>query len=485
MGQATARNSASYTFNPSRMASGSATLSGDLWDPRAVLGINPDQSSQCSGTNKRGYQCGNTMISRADLSEASDILDDMAQMHPRQGIPFEMLIRLAQLTLCPRWHRKPGYSQVHVVASKWKRMIGLYSSTSVHATRPRRGVYHSENRSTVSPSALLSPAQSRAVTVRQDTSVSHSRSGYSSQAPRPSVRSIQIPNGRRITQAADSEGSALPSPPPSPVQDQNWSSTSTRRVSRSTRTSTLNSSGSSDSNSSAASAQTSATSTSSTSLPRTRLLLGPPPSQNVSTSTSSVPLPATFPDSLSSDSNPAPTVPSSTPSSTLIAATTSPAHAPTAEQLQTPPPSRASSPHPPTTPTSTPSTQHVAGQRKPIIEDCPICQDTITSPDSAVWCRAECGINVHRDCFAEWEAQCFTNFYTRYDIPRGTLLSLEQRERRRECVTCVYCRSVWQWTSREWVSAIEQLNRRQSVPGSFPDSDFDTDSNSDSNSDRQ
>src|SRR5271154_1588672 len=84
-----------------------------LWDPRAVLNTYPDSSGfTCVGITQRGARCRQAMISGGDLCKASQILDTMASFPPRSRHVHDMLSQLAFLTLCPRWHRKTGYSQV-------------------------------------------------------------------------------------------------------------------------------------------------------------------------------------------------------------------------------------------------------------------------------------------------------------------------------------------------------------------------------------
>ncbi|KAH6716139.1 hypothetical protein BKA61DRAFT_338721 [Leptodontidium sp. MPI-SDFR-AT-0119] len=39
--------------------------------------------------------------------------------------------------------------------------------------------------------------------------------------------------------------------------------------------------------------------------------------------------------------------------------------------------------------------------RKPF-EECYICNDGFDGPDYAIWCQDQCGTNVHRGCFEEW-----------------------------------------------------------------------------------
>lgn len=62
------------------------------------------------------------------------------------------------------------------------------------------------------------------------------------------------------------------------------------------------------------------------------------------------------------------------------------------------------------------------GKRKPIEGECPICVfDMDPATEEIVWCKAACGQNFHKDCFAQWKAS-----------------------KRGGPVTCVYCRSPWQ-----------------------------------------
>ncbi|KAI9142021.1 hypothetical protein BKA69DRAFT_1156886 [Paraphysoderma sedebokerense] len=61
--------------------------------------------------------------------------------------------------------------------------------------------------------------------------------------------------------------------------------------------------------------------------------------------------------------------------------------------------------------------------RKPIDGDCPICFETMdpNKLDLLTWCRAQCGNNVHKDCFTRWSR-----------ASRGP-----------DGATCVYCRCNW------------------------------------------
>eukprot|EP00742_Colponemidia_sp_Colp-10_P013003 GILJ01014656.1.p1 GENE.GILJ01014656.1~~GILJ01014656.1.p1 ORF type:complete len:320 (+),score=26.53 GILJ01014656.1:626-1585(+) len=52
-------------------------------------------------------------------------------------------------------------------------------------------------------------------------------------------------------------------------------------------------------------------------------------------------------------------------------------------------------------------------------EECPICFEPFTTGEAVVWCRAQCGSNLHRDCFNRWRQQKGAN------------------------VTCPFCRARW------------------------------------------
>src|SRR5436309_736513 len=95
-----------------------------LWDPRAVLDVYPDSYGfTCVGKTKKGLRCKQSFISGADLSKASRILDTITLWNPKSVDVYDKLSELAYLTLCPRWHRNPGYCQVTEMVHKWYTMI--------------------------------------------------------------------------------------------------------------------------------------------------------------------------------------------------------------------------------------------------------------------------------------------------------------------------------------------------------------------------
>ncbi|KAI4201598.1 MAG: hypothetical protein LQ346_002135 [Caloplaca aetnensis] len=66
--------------------------------------------------------------------------------------------------------------------------------------------------------------------------------------------------------------------------------------------------------------------------------------------------------------------------------------------------------------------EEVAGKRKEVAGDCPICfMEFEPETEDIVWCKAACGNNIHKDCFEQWAKS------------QGAAK-----------VKCVYCRTPWQ-----------------------------------------
>jgi len=61
-------------------------------------------------------------------------------------------------------------------------------------------------------------------------------------------------------------------------------------------------------------------------------------------------------------------------------------------------------------------------KRKPLEGDCPVCMDDIDESEATTWCRAQCGNNVHVQCFKEWKKNAI---------------------RSGQDVVCMYCRAEW------------------------------------------
>ena len=66
------------------------------------------------------------MFSGLDILDASITLDKMDR-HRKLSSSYKYLEELAELTLCPRWHQKPGYSQVDSIAAQWRRTISKFA----------------------------------------------------------------------------------------------------------------------------------------------------------------------------------------------------------------------------------------------------------------------------------------------------------------------------------------------------------------------
>jgi hypothetical protein len=141
-------------------------------DFRHVLDVFPNQSAfTCVGTTRQGRRCRQSFISRSDLAQADrtlniinqfDIYDSAFLVHIQP-----QLCRLADLTLCPRWHRDDRYgnSQRDQTVVKWLSMVERYrnevlpvSSTSSSRSRSHRAVSATSSAaaSSIRPSNLSS-----------------------------------------------------------------------------------------------------------------------------------------------------------------------------------------------------------------------------------------------------------------------------------------------------------------------------------------
>jgi hypothetical protein len=64
--------------------------------------------------------------------------------------------------------------------------------------------------------------------------------------------------------------------------------------------------------------------------------------------------------------------------------------------------------------------------RKDLEGDCPICFMPFEEADATVYCQAQCGQNIHKECFEMWAA------------------TKRQDRNARNPVTCPMCRTPWQ-----------------------------------------
>jgi hypothetical protein len=340
------------------------------WDPRSVLNIYPDgQGFTCVGTTKKGSRCRQSMISGADLSKASQILNTMTLYHPASRTVRDKLADLAYLTLCPRWHRKPGYSQVTDMVQKWQRTI----ENHCESTTAMIPITTSQRRPEVPTRTVPRIATSSSEQVRQRRAVSPSPESAAEERVAPSAlrRSAIVPRRPTVSSTPPASPERSPSSPPAAT-------------------------------------------------PRTPTTSSPP----------ELPTPPRTPsrqNNASATSVSPPSPETSRPASQRGANAT--------------PPLTPSTPTPPTT-VHTPCSRPHRVTRKPITEDCGICYEPICCLDDAVWCRAQCGQNIHRECFRDWRTHCLAQAEERsMDRDDG------EEENGLEAVRCVFCRASWRW---EW-----------------------------------
>lgn len=441
------------------------------WNPRSVFDIDPDSYSfTCCGTTKKGARCRQSMISGKDLANASRILDQISLHSPSSGSVKEALPVLANLTLCPRWHRKPGYSQVDETVRKWERKIGKHCASNTQTT------LNSSSRSTRSSASISNTrlATSHIPHEDLDESLAPRSSTVSSSEPWTglSTPSIQYGSSRSVEiwthstpTMRDPSLREWVTPPPSRLPTQRNNSHSSSALLSSRRTSTDSSSSFSSSSSSSSSSSRH----------------NPPPArQNSSNNANNRPpaVPSLPQEGAESSSPPRHLQPSSTgqednedilsvvslPRASIDTSPSSLSHRDDTITLSfsfTQQPSSPSEPYnPPPPPTSPPSassnptnsTTTPSTRRKPITEPCAICLSPISSPSVAVWCRAQCGQNVHRTCFAEWRKQCLKSAAQQRRRNRGFSNDgdedgVEELQRLESAVSCMFCRARWRW---EW-----------------------------------
>jgi hypothetical protein len=388
-----------------------------IWDPRAAFDLYPEEPGFiCSGITQRGLRCRQSFIANRDKSQASDILDDLLTDdnvfdNPRALYPD--LKKLAELTLCPRWHRTGNKSQVDAVASKWLRSIQEMSSGRAvrnSRTNPRRNVLPTptairrpflptEWRTDFTP-ASVTPASSRSRS---------NRSQALSSLPTPPVTPRQSPSSSRRSTVAPvtPDTNTVQISVTVTVSSANGETTSTnvsQQLPRDSPPSTTTISVSSG-------------------LPQTVVNISNTPlSQNLNALSPSV---ARRSLSVSNSGRSTPRAPSTIEPSSISEAWVSetedsegedngdsasehqPSHSESLEresvQPSAPPSPLLRMPRAPA-----PSITSVARQqrmqicRRPLTDPCPVCLLDINDPSDAVWCKASCGQNVCNDCFGEW-----------------------------------------------------------------------------------
>jgi hypothetical protein len=99
-----------------------------FWDPRLLLDCYPlRENFKCTGTTKKGARCGQTFIENKSKSDSDRVLSILSSKDIiANGLDDRIkncLRILAELTLCPRWHRG---SQSNTVYLKWFQTINIF-----------------------------------------------------------------------------------------------------------------------------------------------------------------------------------------------------------------------------------------------------------------------------------------------------------------------------------------------------------------------
>lgn len=85
--------------------------------------LDPNSSDfTCIGTTKKGYRCGQWMLSDASLSQGARQLRDMRSQNPSTLFEMDKLRKLAHNLLCPRWHQGGQDAQI---ANRWYGQLAL------------------------------------------------------------------------------------------------------------------------------------------------------------------------------------------------------------------------------------------------------------------------------------------------------------------------------------------------------------------------
>lgn len=467
----------------------------ELWSPYEVLDLHPyDRIFQCSGLTKMGQRCKNHVT--YGKANSAFILSSMAATRSTsQRILRDMLPQLAQWTLCRRWHMA---SQKREVIQRWIQKIEEHNAEM--EARVGRHSQHSSSSSGSSPNSSSGyPGPSTPTRPPRSSSSGRLSSTLNH------LQHFNIDSDRE----SDRGFPAILTPPSTPSHSSRSSQASDSSATMMTPTASTRSSNRSGTvvgvTASRISSNSSATLVPSTP-PHT------PPYRSASPSAPSVPrtptqqvqhheqsqtsIPAheeTLVMTVQRFQNaglevPSLTVTTTTTTTTMTAITASPSGRPepatqTDNAQDTPAPAQAHNNtrtqiQAPTTPaTSSPANitrDSETPTRRAIDDDCcPICFDPITNLDNAVWCRAQCGKNVHRACFGEWRRCKLADFRAGEQAQMGGIVqgnvdnnadedehahendsdgddddpeSAEysaRAERRKRCITCVVCRSVW------------------------------------------
>ncbi|KAK2629639.1 hypothetical protein QTJ16_000459 [Diplocarpon rosae] len=110
-----------------------------FWNPRSVLDINPSEKDFCctaviTSKSKHGIpqdgprRCQQHFLKSESKEKAGSMLDALGRVDVVVADSVgedvaKILVRIAELTMCPQLHQKPGRSQADQVGKKWLRLV--------------------------------------------------------------------------------------------------------------------------------------------------------------------------------------------------------------------------------------------------------------------------------------------------------------------------------------------------------------------------
>jgi hypothetical protein len=334
-----------------------------VWDPRNLLEVDPTGVAPCVGTTQKGRRCGQSCYFFSP-SDLNEASKLLDKMAASQPADVRAELRLlADYTLCPRHHRN-SRNAVTVTRTWWTTITSFYPD----------GV------APVPTSSATQDSDSEEEATGRDTRTTGSALLGEAlptppQSPSPAPLALSPASSATVaTEITQVVVSAPAAEPPTDTMHPSASSSATTAL---------------------------ATPPVSPLPPQSPTLLPATDQEEVEATTP--PTTASTAEALSSQTTP------------LTPRSVCPPTATTWLQL---------TPEPRSPIKATPCPH--SSRRKPLADECPICNEEIHCPDDAVWCRAQCGQNMHRGCFAPWRRECLD---------------------REATVTCVYCRAPWKY---EW-----------------------------------
>jgi hypothetical protein len=349
----------------SRTSTSSHHSSAPLWDPRKTLQIVSDD--RCVGhAHSKGRKC-RIRLAMHNLYTGDSILQELSRRQPEPDAVRRKLQGLAEVMLCPRWHR----DQAQIMVDDWMSRIEEDYPSSLVEVETQRASFRTpasssgrnsgsvtlSRRETVSPATASTSISTEVETLRKTIAEMEERAAAMEERAATMAQRMQqmVVNQEMILQSAQRVTEL--------VDTQSSTSISVRTTPNVSRVSTSNG------------------------------------SSNVSSTTSS---PTSTVDNTPSTSTSARTTPtvsrvSTSDISSLALSRTSTISS--TRSTSTPPSGDAG-------PSSSPTCAQTHVRRRAIDDECPICREDFLLRDKLVWCRNSCGRTVHRACFEAWEVEC-------------------------------------------------------------------------------